>query len=516
MSSDAPDTPTPPATSASPAPPPETSDTPASPADSEASPDDAGATGKRPAEADYHDPNQDLFEKSVTFADLGLSDKVVHGLTDAGFIHPTAIQAALIPPIMAGKDVIGQAKTGTGKTAAFGLPILSLADPEVRGQALVLVPTRELANQVAGELDSLGRATHIRTSTIIGGESMRGQQKSMARGGHLIVGTPGRVMDLHGRGQLSFDDIRFIVLDEVDRMLDIGFREDIRKILKAIPAPQDRPADAGGRQTIFVSATMDVQIERLARSFMKPDSEKITTVSGSLTVAMVDQKYLPVEAWDKRALLLKLLQREKPETTVVFCKTKATVGKVAAYLKSKELNVRELHGNLDQRRRTKVMDAFRQEKVDVLIASDLAARGLDVDHITHVINYDLPEDPEIYIHRIGRTARAGRRGVAWTFVTPEQGQMLTEVEKLAGAMIEKLEYPAFKPGPVPKDVQEERRTGIKRRDKPRDIADRAVASVVDPTAGYSEAELKAMFPDGKIPKTLPPKNLGAKFKRRGR
>ena len=474
-------------------------------------PADATPLEDRPPLPDETSAQQELFDESVTFADLGLSEKVVAGLTEAGFVHPTAIQAALIPPIMAGKDVIGQAKTGTGKTAAFGLPILSLADPEIRGQALVLVPTRELANQVAGELDSLGRATHIRTSTIIGGESMRGQQKSMAQGGHLIVGTPGRVMDLHGRRQLSFNDVKFVVLDEVDRMLDIGFREDIRKILKAIPNPVD-----GGRQTIFVSATMDVQIERLARSFMKPDAEKITTVSGSLTVAMVDQKYLPVEPWDKRALLLKLLQREKPDTTVVFCKTKATVGKVAAYLKSKDLNVRELHGNLQQSRRTKVMDAFRQEKVDVLIASDLAARGLDVDHITHVINYDLPEDPEIYIHRIGRTARAGRRGVAWTFVTPEQGQMLTEVEKLAGAMIEKLDYPAFKPGPVPKDVLEERATGVKRRDKPRDVADRAVASVVDPTAGYTEAELKAMFPDGKIPKTLPPKNLGAKFKRRGR
>jgi len=261
---------------------------------------------------------------------------------------------------------------------------------------------------------------------------------------------------------------------------------------------------------------MDVQIERLARTFMKPDAEKITTVYGSLTVAMVEQKYLSVEPWDKRSLLLKLLFNEKPDTTVVFCKTKATVRKVAEYLKSKDVNVNEIHGDLHQSKRNKVMDAFRNEKIDVLIASDLAARGLDVDHITHVINYDLPEDPEIYIHRIGRTARAGRRGNAWTFVTPEQGQMLTEVEKMAGAEITKMDYPAFKPGPIPRGVLEERATGVKRRDKPRDIADRSVASVIDPTAGYSEADLKAMFPDGKIPKTLPPKNLGAKFKRRGR
>ncbi|MEM1109270.1 MAG: DEAD/DEAH box helicase [Planctomycetota bacterium] len=467
------------------------------------------------AELEKHSKNE-LFDQSTTFADLGLSEKVVKGLTATGFEHPTGIQAALIPPIMAGKDVIGQAKTGTGKTAAFGLPILSMADPDVRGQALVLAPTRELAAQVAGELDDLGRATNIRTSVIIGGESMRNQQKSLEKGGHLVVGTPGRVMDLHARGQLSFDRIRYMVLDEVDRMLDIGFLEDIRKILKNIPAAIDKPVSEGGRQTIFVSATMDVQIERLARSFMKPDSEKITTVSGSLTVAMVDQKYLPVEPWDKRALLLKLLVKEKPETTVVFCKTKATCRKVAEYLKKKELNVRELHGDLHQSKRNKVMDAFRKEKVDVLIASDLAARGLDVDHITHVINYDLPEDPEVYIHRIGRTARAGRRGHAWTFVTPEQGQMLTDVEKMAGAEITKMDFPDFKPGPVPKDVQEERRTGVKRRDKPRDVADREVAGGFDASAGYSEAELKAMFPDGKIPKNLPPKGLGSKFKRRGR
>jgi len=178
------------------------------------------------------DKKEELFDTSVTFADLGLSEAVVEGLTATGFVHPTGIQAAMIPAVMNGKDVIGQAKTGTGKTAAFGLPILSICDPDTRGQALVLTPTRELAAQVAGELDELGRATNIRTSVIIGGESMRNQQKSLDKGGHLIVGTPGRVMDLHARGQLSFNDIKFIVLDEVDRMLDIGFREDIRKFFE--------------------------------------------------------------------------------------------------------------------------------------------------------------------------------------------------------------------------------------------------------------------------------------------
>ncbi len=447
---------------------------------------------------------QDLFDTSVTFSGMGLSDSVVKGVTDAGFQHPTDIQAQLIPAILAGKDVIGQARTGTGKTAAFGLPIFHLADPNVQMQGLVLTPTRELATQVAAELDALGKHTPIRTSCIIGGESMRAQQKSVERGGHIIVGTPGRVMDLQGRGQIHFDNIRFVVLDEVDRMLDIGFRDDIKKILRNV---------RGDHQTIFVSATIDKEIESLGRSFMKKDAQKITTVSGSLTVAMVDQKYLPVEPWDKRALLLHLLRNEKPDTTVVFCKTKATVHKITKYLQEKNVSAREIHGDLHQRKRTQVMDSMREGKLGVLIASDLAARGLDVEHITHVINYDLPEDPEVYVHRIGRTARAGRRGVAWSFVTPDQGQLLTEIEKLSGAMIEKLDYPNFQPGPIPQDIREVRDAEQRRASKPaRTLESRAVGGI--DTSGYSQEELKAMFPDGNIPQNLPKKGLGGKFRTR--
>ena len=447
---------------------------------------------------------QDLFDTDQSFADLGLRNSVVKGLTEAGFQHPTDIQAKLIPAILAGRDVIGQARTGTGKTAAFGLPIFHLADPDTQMQGLVLTPTRELATQVAAELDELGKHTPIRTSCIIGGESMRAQQKSVERGGHIIVGTPGRVMDLHGRRQIHFDNIRFIVLDEVDRMLDIGFREDIKKILRSVKTDH---------QTVFVSATMDREIESLARSFMKKDAEKITTVSGSLTVSMVDQKYLPVEPWDKRSLLLHMLRNEKPDTTVVFCKTKATVHKITKYLQEKNVSAREIHGDLHQRKRTQVMDSMREGKLDVLIASDLAARGLDVEHITHVINYDLPEDPEVYVHRIGRTARAGRRGIAWSFVTPDQGQLLTEIEKLSGAMIEKLDYPDFKPGPVPQDIREVREAEQRRASAPaRTLESRAVGGI--DTSGYTEDELKAMFPDGNIPKNLPKKGLGGKFRTR--
>jgi ATP-dependent RNA helicase DeaD len=450
------------------------------------------------------DTTQDLFDTSVSFTGMGLGENVVKGLTDAGFEHPTDIQAQLIPAILAGKDVIGQARTGTGKTAAFGLPVFHMADPDIQMQGLVLTPTRELATQVAAEMDALGKHTPIRTSCIIGGESMRAQQKSVERGGHILVGTPGRVMDLHGRRQINFDRIKWVILDEVDRMLDIGFREDIKKILRSV---------RGEHQTIFVSATIDRAIESLARSFMKKDAEKITTVSGSLTVSMVDQKYLPVEPWDKRSLLLHMIRQEKPETTVVFCKTKATVHKITKYLQQKDISAREIHGDLQQRKRTQVMDAMRNGELDVLIASDLAARGLDVEHITHVINYDLPDDPEVYVHRIGRTARAGRRGIAWSFVTPDQGQLLTEIEKIAGAMIEKLDYPKFKPGPVPDDIRDDRAAERRRAEAPARTLESRVAGAID-TSGYSEDELKAMFPDGNIPKNLPKRGLGGKFRTR--
>ncbi|MEX0652858.1 MAG: DEAD/DEAH box helicase [Phycisphaeraceae bacterium] len=456
-------------------------------------------------ETDNPAAGNDLFDETLTFRDLGMRDAVLKGVENAGFTHPTTIQAKLLPVILQGKDVIGQARTGTGKTAAFGLPIFNMADEDTPGQALILAPTRELAAQVASELEELGQFTPIKTVCIVGGESMRHQQKGLEGGAHIIVGTPGRVMDLHGRGQLKFDNIRFVVLDEVDRMLDIGFRDDIRRILGSIKREH---------QTIFVSATISDEIERLGRKFMAPDAERITTVSGSLTVSLVDQKYFAVEPWDKRTLLLQVLRREKPDTVVVFCRTKATVHKVTQYLREKDINAREIHGDLHQRKRTSVMNSMREGNVNVLIASDLAARGLDVEHITHVINYDLPEDPEIYIHRIGRTARAGRKGVAWSFVTPEEGQRLTDVEKHAGTLIEKMEYPEFKPGPVPRDVVSQRERDAKFKEPVDHAARQAARSATPETEGLSEEELAAMFPGGKVPKSKPKRTLGSRLRTR--
>ncbi len=438
------------------------------------------------------------------FADLGLRSSVMKGLTEAGFKLPTVIQAALIPRVIAGKDVLGQAKTGTGKTAAFGLPILHMADKDLPQQALILTPTRELAVQVTEEINKLARHTPIRAACVIGGDSMKKQRAAIEAGAHIIVGTPGRVKDMHDRRQLPFNNIRFVVLDEVDRMLDIGFRDEIRQLLGLVKGEK--------HQTIFVSATISDEIERLARRFMRKDVEKIETAAGSLTVELVDQKYLAVAPWDKKQLLLHLLRHEEPDTTLVFCRMKVTVKKLAEYLSSHGVPAKEIHGDLHQKKRNRVIDSMRKGQLDVLIASDLAARGLDIEHISHVINYDLPEDPEVYIHRIGRTARAGRQGIAWSFVTPEDGQKLTAIEKLAGVLIEKMEYPDFTPGPVPSDIAEQRQRDADRMERLK----AETAGLNDPAVldDLSEEQKKAMFPNGVMPKSTPKRNLASRFKRR--
>lgn len=444
----------------------------------------------------------DIFDTEKTFEDLGLRSSVLQGVKEAGFDQPTHIQAQLIPEMLAGRDVIGQARTGTGKTAAFGLPIFNMADPEVAMQALILVPTRELAGQVTSELEQLGKHTPIRSTCMIGGESMHQQIQSIKRGGHIIVGTPGRVMDMQGRRIIDFSNIRTAVLDEVDRMLDIGFRDDIRQILSSIKRDH---------QTVFVSATIGDDIERLARQFVKRDAARITTTSGALTVSLVDQKQFVVEPWDKPQLLLHLLRQEEPDTTVVFCRTKATVNRLTRYLQDHKINAREIHGDLHQRKRNQVMQSMRSGALDVLVASDLAARGLDIEHISHVINYDLPDDPEVYVHRIGRTARVGRTGNAWSFASAREGRLLTEIEKLTGVLIEHIDDTNFKPGPIPRDVIEQRKRETEEMADP-DASLRARAAQKSPLA-LSEEELKARFPDGNIPQSQPRRTLGSRMRR---
>ena len=439
--------------------------------------------------------SSETFDTTKTFADLGLPASVLKGVDAAGFKHPTKSQSALIPVAMSGKDVIGQAKTGTGKTAAFSLPVLGLLQPGDQFGALVLVPTRELAIQVCREVEELGGHTGIKAIPVYGGKPMRAQAQALESHPEIIVGTPGRVMDMHQRGLLPYNQFKVVILDEVDRMLDIGFREDIRKILGAM---KQRP------QTIFVSATISPEIEKLARSYMK-SPEKIVTTEKSLTVSAVDQSWLTVEPWDKRKLLHHLLKHEEPALTIVFCRMKKTVDQVAEYLTKHGIDAHAMHGDMYQTKRDKVMDQLRGGSLGVLVASDLASRGLDVDDISHVINYDVPEDPEIYIHRIGRTARAGRHGVAWTFIQPDQGDLLSGIEMLANIEIPQKQYPDFTPGPIPIDVSSYREAEKRRREESASAKSR-MATAVAPTA--AKAADPNAFPGGVVPSAMPMKRLG--------
>lgn len=455
----------------------------------------------------------EIFDAGVTFESLGLRNSVLKGVHEAGFTHPTIIQSKLIPPVLRGADVLGQAKTGTGKTAAFGLPLLHLCQRDIPFQALVLAPTRELAIQITEEITQLGRHTPIRATTVYGGQAVRSQAEKLKKGAEIIVGTPGRVMDMAERKLLHFKNVRLAVLDEVDRMLDIGFREDIRRILEQCPVSGPAP---DGRQTIMVSATISSDIERLARKYMR-SPEKIVTAAGSLTVSLVEQHYLSVHMWDKRRLLLHLLTHEEPALTVVFCRLKRTVDELAKYLTKHGVESHPIHGDMPQGKRNSTMRKLRDGQLEVLIASDLASRGIDVDGITHVVNYDLPEDPDLYVHRIGRTARAGRGGVAWSLVTPEQGELLTQIERLINAEIPKLDYPDFQPSPRPDDWRSDPVGG--RRDSGLTLAEPVVAEPAAAPAAKlnrltaaARPELPAApdptkFPGGVVPAKLPPKRM---------
>lgn len=392
-----------------------------------------------------------VFDATQSFDDLGLRDSVLTSLKAAGFERPTKIQGLLIPPMLTGRDLIGQARTGTGKTGAFGLPLLHMCERGRPTQALVLVPTRELCLQVAAEINHLGDKTPIRACAVYGGQRIKSQIDALRRNPEIIVSTPGRLLDMVERGHVNLSGVRFAVLDEVDRMLDIGFRDDIRRIFRMCPPPRtpQTPADQVARQTVFVSATLAGDVERLIHSHSYQPQKLIAVVEGALTNAQVRQHYLSVQPWDKRRLLLHLLTHEEPGLTVVFCRTKRTVDDLCEFLNRKNIDAHAIHGDMQQSKRNRVIEMLRGGKLSVLIASDLAARGIDVDGITHVINYDMPEDAEVYVHRIGRTARVGREGVAWSFVCPDQGELLTNVENLINTEITKLDYPDFQPGPVP-------------------------------------------------------------------
>ena len=359
--------------------------------------------------------------------DFQISDELTRAIDDMGYEEATPIQAAAIPPLLQGRDMIGQAQTGTGKTAAFGIPLIESLDLTVREvQALVLCPTRELALQVAGELIKFARYRRgVRVLPVYGGQPIERQLRGLREGAQVVVGTPGRVMDHMNRGSLNLGNVKMVILDEADEMLDMGFRDDIETILKETPET---------RQTALFSATMPREIVMLARRYLK-DPARVTIESRELTVESIRQSYFVVRSFHKTELLSRLLLRDQVALALVFCNTKRAVDDVVADLSRRGFQAAGLHGDLRQIERDVIMSRFRSGQVQVLVATDVAARGLDIDDIELVVNYDVPQDVEYYVHRIGRTGRAGKAGRAYTFAVGRETTRMWEYRRITGATI---------------------------------------------------------------------------------
>ena len=355
----------------------------------------------------------------ATFADLGLADTVLASLKDVGYESPSPIQEQAIPELLAGRDVIGQAQTGTGKTAAFGLPMMQSIDPDdVETQALVLTPTRELCIQVTQALRTYGRHSGIDPVAVFGGAPIRTQQAQLKQGAQVVVGTVGRVLDLISRHSLVLHSCRYVVLDEADEMLDLGFLEDVERILSLTP---------GGRQTALFSATMPGEIRALAERHLY-DPVTVKVKSATLTIDTVEQFFLETKPAEKNGALVRVLEAERPAQTIVFVRTKIRCDQLYRTLRDRGMNVKALHGDMTQGQRDGVMISFKSGRVPILVATDVAARGLDISTVTHIINFDVPTSPDVYVHRIGRTGRVGRSGRAITFVEPRQRRELAAIE----------------------------------------------------------------------------------------
>ena len=394
------------------------------------------------------------------FNDLGLAPEIQQALDELGYQEPSPIQERAIPELLAGHDVIGQAQTGTGKTAAFGLPLLQYIDPaDDEVQAIVMTPTRELCIQVTQALRSYAEHLDVEIVAVFGGAPIKSQQSQLRAGAHVVVATVGRMMDLMSRRSLVLTAARYVVLDEADEMLDLGFIEDVEKILRMCPS---------GRQTALFSATMPPPIKHLAESYMY-DPKTIKITPKKLTVDAIEQAFVEVEAKEKAGRLVELLKTEEPEQAIIFCRTKIGASKLEKTLKDKGLDVKALHGDMSQGARDGVMISFKDHRVRLLVATDIAARGLDIEHVTHVINYDVPASSEVYVHRIGRTGRVGRTGRAITFVTPAQRDEIGRIERDVKTSIGEWESPEERIEHAPRPRRRER---AKPKEKaPAEVAD---------------------------------------------
>jgi ATP-dependent RNA helicase DeaD len=358
---------------------------------------------------------------TLSFNNLGLSEECLHQLEKLGFDTPTEIQSQAIPELLAGRDVVAQSQTGTGKTAAFSLPMLEQLDPNARGvQALILAPTRELARQVADAIRDLTSNRRIGIVTVYGGQSIDRQIRLLQRNAQMVVGTPGRVIDLLDRGDLKLDQVKWVVLDEADEMLSMGFIDDVKKILKQAPKE---------RQTACFSATMPKAIRDLVNQFLK-SPVTVTVELPKATPARIEQRvYMIPRGCSKSKALQPILALEDPEAALIFVRTRRSAAELTSQLQAAGHSVDEYHGDLSQSQRERLLSRFRQSQVRWVVATDIAARGLDVDHLTHVINYDLPDQVESYIHRIGRTGRAGKTGTAISLIQPFERRKLHQIER---------------------------------------------------------------------------------------
>ncbi|HEY7194875.1 MAG TPA: DEAD/DEAH box helicase [Gemmatimonadales bacterium] len=377
----------------------------------------------------------------MPFAALGLAPELLRAVADEGYAQPTPIQAEAIPLALAGRDLIGSAQTGTGKTAAFVLPILQRLAPGQRGtlRALILVPTRELAEQVAASIRAYGRHTHLKGAAIYGGVGMEPQTRALRHGVDIVVATPGRLLDHMERGHADFSHLEVLVLDEADRMLDMGFAPDVKRILNELPEE---------RQTMLFSATISLEVDALARRALNGHAS-VEIGRRAQTAEGIEHVIVAVDKLQKRGALGAILKAKPAGQTLIFTRTKYGADKLVTFLKREGIPANALHGDKAQSHRTRTLNQFRDGSAEILVATDIAARGIDVDGIRMVVNFDVPTDAEVYVHRVGRTARAGARGLALTLISPDEWLLMADVERLIGQTFPREVIPGFEPSVPP-------------------------------------------------------------------
>jgi superfamily II DNA/RNA helicase len=384
----------------------------------------------------------------MSFADLGLSDELLRAVADSGYGEPTPIQKAAIPSVLMGKDLIGIAQTGTGKTAGFVLPMIDILH-QGRSRArmprsLILEPTRELAMQVADNFEKYGKYHPLSMALLMGGVQMGDQVKALEKGVDVLIATPGRLMDLFSRGKIMLNDCNLLVIDEADRMLDMGFIPDIEEICSKLPK---------GRQTLLFSATMPPPIQKLAAKFLS-DPKRVEVARPATANVNIEQRLVEVSADKKKDVLKDLLKTDEVKNAIVFCNRKSTVRELTTSLRRSHLHAGQIQGDMDQSQRIAEFERFKNDEINILVASDVAARGLDVKGVSHVFNFDVPWQPDDYVHRIGRTGRAGAKGIAITLATRADGELIERIEKLTGQKIPRVAAPGGKPPKAEKAAAE--------------------------------------------------------------